>query len=182
MNNPQPRPPRNPNPDSLSRVLRRWMDKLISLIQQQEEQEKQRIANATFPWLALAMIFSCYFVTGVLLSLLLMPWAFISWVSVLGLSLLSLVIALNAAWMTEVWILDCIIDCLINPLRQTARALTDFFKRRIYRSGRASWILNLQLDCLPFACFLLLLLTEGMALGLGYQVGLLCKTAIANPT
>lgn len=147
------------------------MEQYANWMIQLDELERQRVANATTPWLALSFLFCCYGAIGILLSLLAMPWLVVGWVVVVLPSLFLLAIAHQHFWVTDNWIMDCLVNLVVEPLRWTASALTNVFKRKLYESDRDALGFQVQLDSTPLASFIVMLLIEGAGLGLGYQLG-----------
>ena len=165
----------------LTRVLQRGIDELAKWNAQQLENEQREVANARFPWLAVAGLFVIYLITGALLTIAtnLWAWGWIMWILAIALSLL-----LNATALGEwTFIDDLLVDsfflslfmgsfweAIALPWHKTAEGLNAIFRRWIFSAFQTNCLSDILRQLVPFYCFIVLVLVEVIGLCLGYKI------------
>ncbi|MDZ8055637.1 MAG: hypothetical protein RMX68_026635 [Aulosira sp. ZfuVER01] len=168
----------------LVRGWRRGIDELHKSNKQQLENEKRAVANAWFPWLAVAELFVIYLLTGALLTIAtaVWTWGWILWILAIGLSLLLNTTAVGEWTFVDDLIADNFCLSLILgslwtaiafPWCKTAEGLDAIFRAWIFRTFQTNWLSDILRQFLPLCCFTVLIFLEGLGLWLGYQVSIL---------
>ncbi|BAY09483.1 hypothetical protein [Calothrix sp. NIES-2098] len=178
------KPPRQNSSTSwkwLARGLRRGADELVKWSEQQIENEKREVANAQFPWLAIAGLLIIYLLTGALLRLAvsIWGWGWMLWILAIGLSLLLNATAL-AEWtfiddfIADSFFLSLIVgslwDAIALPWHKTTEGLNAIFRCWIFSAFQSNWLSDILRQLVPLYCFIMLVLIEGLGLCLGYQL------------
>ncbi|OUL21201.1 hypothetical protein BV372_32130 [Nostoc sp. T09] len=178
------KPPHKHSSASWKWLARGWqggLDELRKWNEQQLENEKRAVANARFPWLAVAGLFVMYLLTGALLTIATSVWAWgwMLWILAIGLSLLLNTAALGEWTFVDDLLVDSFFLSLIVgslwtaialPWHKTVEGLDAIFRRWIFSVFQTNYLSDILRQLVPLYCFIILVFIEVLGLWLGYQV------------